>query len=204
MGRLAFGINLLFPSSSCWRRRRASAEAVPARRGDHAPRGLAIAGVAAFLILNQHACRRHHARHVGVRHASARSIPGRCCRRELVAPWSEVERYSAREEQCRRPAPSGADRGALQRADGHDRGRGGALADRSAAGAAHLHRDRRSRADRQRRGERRAQWRTGRHGAVLHQRHLGTQQDRHAMQAEVDSALITQPREGGPPFRIAS
>ena len=93
---------------------------------------------------------------VGVRHAFGEVdpqplLPGV----RFITPWSNVERFSSREEQFpERSAQAETDQRALQRADGHAGGRGGPLADRPDAGAQHLPRAGRTGADPERGAER--------------------------------------------------
>ena len=92
---------------------------------------------------------------------------------------------------------SGDHRGALQRADGDDRGRGAPVADQSDGGAAHLHRDRHRGSDPL---DRPNAIRKGvRDGMVRFSINDISKRTEIAtfMQSLVDSALITQPRAGG-------
>jgi regulator of protease activity HflC (stomatin/prohibitin superfamily) len=205
MGRLVLGIILAFLALIVL----ATAKGVGgggARPGAAIMRlvGLAIAGVATFLILTSTVVVISPGM-VGVRHAFGKVdaiplMPGV----NMVAPWSEVERYSTREEQWPRSGSEAESIAALSSEQmgmtidvavrwqidpvmaprifteigGHDQIENVVVnAVRNGA----------------------------RDGMVRFSINDISERNRiaQAMQAEVDSALITQPREGGEPFRIA-
>jgi len=205
MGRLAFGIILLFLSLIVL----ATAKGV----GGSGPRpgaaimrlvGLAIAGVAAFLILTSTVVVITPGT-VGVRHAFGKVdprplLPGV----NLVAPWSEVERYSAREEQW---PPAGTEAEQIAALSSEQMGMTVDVAVRW-----QIDPQQAPRIFTEIGGHEQiasvvvnAVRNGARDGMVQFSINDISERNKiaNAMQAEVDSALITQPREGGPPFRIA-
>lgn len=205
MGRLAFGIILLFLSFIVL----ATAKGV----GGSGPRpgaaimrlvGLAIAGVAAFLILTSTVVVITPGS-VGVRHAFGKVdpqplLPGV----NLVAPWSEVERYSAREEQW---PPAGTEAEQIAALSSEQMGMTVDVAVRW-----QIDPQQAPRIFTEIGGHEQianvvvnAVRNGARDGMVQFSINDISERNKiaNAMQAEVDSALITQPREGGPPFRIA-
>jgi regulator of protease activity HflC (stomatin/prohibitin superfamily) len=205
MGRLAFGIILLFLSFIVL----ATAKGV----GGSGPRpgaaimrlvGLAIAGVAAFLILTSTVVVITPGT-VGVRHAFGKVdprplLPGV----NLVAPWSEVERYSAREEQW---PPAGTEAEQIAALSSEQMGMTVDVAVRW-----QIDPQQAPRIFTEIGGHEQianvvvnAVRNGARDGMVQFSINDISERNKiaNAMQAEVDSALITQPREGGPPFRIA-
>jgi regulator of protease activity HflC (stomatin/prohibitin superfamily) len=205
MGRLAFGIILLFLSFIVL----ATAKSV----GGGGPRpgaaimrlvGLAIAGVAAFLILTSTVVVITPGT-VGVRHAFGKVdprplLPGV----NLVAPWSEVERYSAREEQW---PPAGTEAEQIAALSSEQMGMTVDVAVRW-----QIDPQQAPRIFTEIGGHEQianvvvnAVRNGARDGMVQFSINDISERNKiaNAMQAEVDSALITQPREGGPPFRIA-
>lgn len=205
MGRLTFGIILLFLSLIVL----ATAKGV----GGSGPRpgaaimrlvGLAIAGVAAFLILTSTVVVITPGT-VGVRHAFGKVdprplLPGV----NLVAPWSEVERYSAREEQW---PPAGTEAEQIAALSSEQMGMTVDVAVRW-----QIDPQQAPRIFTEIGGHEQianvvvnAVRNGARDGMVQFSINDISERNKiaNAMQAEVDSALITQPREGGPPFRIA-
>jgi regulator of protease activity HflC (stomatin/prohibitin superfamily) len=205
MGRLAFGIILLFLALIVL----ATAKGV----GGSGPRpgaaimrlvGLAIGGVAAFLILTSTVVVITPGT-VGVRHAFGKVdprplLPGV----NLVAPWSEVERYSAREEQW---PPAGTEAEQIAALSSEQMGMTVDVAVRW-----QIDPQQAPRIFTEIGGHEQianvvvnAVRNGARDGMVQFSINDISERNKiaNAMQAEVDSALITQPREGGPPFRIA-
>jgi regulator of protease activity HflC (stomatin/prohibitin superfamily) len=205
MGRLAFGIILLFLALIVL----ATAKGV----GGSGPRpgaaimrlvGLAIAGVAAFLILTSTVVVITPGT-VGVRHAFGKVdpeplLPGV----NLLAPWSEVERYSAREEQW---PPAGTEAEQIAALSSEQMGMTVDVAVRW-----QIDPQQAPRIFTEIGGHEQianvvvnAVRNGARDGMVKFSINDISERNKiaAAMQAEVDSALITQPREGGPPFRIA-
>jgi regulator of protease activity HflC (stomatin/prohibitin superfamily) len=205
MGRLVLGIILLFVAVIVL----ATAKGV----GGSGPRpgaaimrlvGLALAGVAIFFVLTSTVVVITPGT-VGVRHAFGKVdlkplLPGV----NMVAPWSEVERFSTREEQW---PPAGTDAEQIAALSSEQMGMTVDVAvrwqidpqtaprifteigghEQIASVVVNAVRN------------------GARDGMVKFSINDISERNKiaNAMQAEVDSALITQPREGGPPFRIA-
>jgi regulator of protease activity HflC (stomatin/prohibitin superfamily) len=205
MGRLVLGIILLFIALIVL----ATAKGV----GGSGPRpgaaimrlvGLAIAGLAAFFILTSTVVIVTPGT-VGVRHAfgkvdSRPLLPGV----NMVAPWSEVERFSTREEQW---PTAGVDAEQIAALSSEQMGMSVDVAVRWQIDPQVA-----PRIFTEIGGHDQIQSvvvnavRNGaRDGMVKFSINDISERNKiaSAMQAEIDSALITQPREGGPPFRIA-
>jgi regulator of protease activity HflC (stomatin/prohibitin superfamily) len=205
MGRLAFGIILLFLSLIVLATAKGVGGAGP-RPGAAIMRlvGLAIAGVAAFMILTSTVVVITPGT-VGVRHAFGRVdpkplLPGV----NLVAPWSEVERYSAREEQW---PTAGTEAEQIAALSSEQMGMTVDVAVRW-----QIDPQQAPRIFTEIGGHEQianvvvnAVRNGARDGMVKFSINDISERNKiaAAMQAEVDSALITQPREGGAPFRIA-
>jgi regulator of protease activity HflC (stomatin/prohibitin superfamily) len=205
MGRLVLGVILLFVSLIVL----ATAKGV----GGSGPRpgaaimrlvGLALAGVALFFVLTSTVVVITPGT-VGVRHAFGKVdlkplLPGV----NLVAPWSEVERFSTREEQW---PPAGTDAEQIAALSSEQMGMTVDVAVRW-----QIDPQTAPRIFTEIGGHEQianvvvnAVRNGARDGMVKFSINDISERNRiaNAMQAEVDSALITQPREGGPPFRIA-
>ncbi|HEX5817326.1 MAG TPA: SPFH domain-containing protein [Gemmatimonadales bacterium] len=205
MGRLVLGIILAFVALIVL----ATAKGV----GGSGPRpgaaimrlvGLALIGVALFFVLTSTVVIITPGS-VGVRHAFGKVdprplLPGV----NLVAPWSEVERYSAREEQW---PPAGTEAEQIAALSSEQMGMTVDVAVRW-----QIDPQQAPRIFTEIGGHEQianvvvnAVRNGARDGMVQFSINDISERNKiaNAMQAEVDSALITQPREGGPPFRIA-
>jgi len=205
MGRLVLGIILSFLALIVLATAKGVGGAGP-RPGASIMRlvGLAIAGIAVFLVLTSTVVVITPGT-VGVRHAFGKVdqtplLPGV----NVVAPWSEVERFSTREEQWPR---AGAEAESIAALSSEQMGMtvdvavrwqiDPRIAPRIFTEIGGHEQIENVVVNAVRNG--------ARDGMVRFSINDISERNRiaEAMQAEVDSALITQPREGGEPFRIA-